>query len=279
MILFDDPGLSSQAVVVPAAPAARETSLSQQEQRTKSSQPVTNVWSTHQNNLAALHTTKDISRGLTKLELGSRVMKNTEAQRNSPAGPASNNEEPSSDGRANNGLDSGRERDNFGRSCCKTNEEINIRLMADKSSLQLELNNVIQKLGQKEVELDLKVEELKKSHRLSMLEMRDLLSRQKRLGDRCKSEMEILTKTFEEKSRTLKGKTDNLNDENEELKEENRSLREEIQQLRAELEDKTVEAYEAKEMNGIYSAKLTKLERKFKKLRDEDEESYMEMTF
>ena len=129
-------------------------------------------------------------------------MKNTEAQRNSPAGPASNNEEPSSDGRANNGLDSGRERgtydkvftktspdmffkgietdaqvfavissisasidyvlyvpketkakayitDNFGRSCCKTNEEINIRLMADKSSLQLELNNVIQKLGQK----------------------------------------------------------------------------------------------------------------------------------
>ena len=135
-----------------------------------------------------------------RLELGSRVMKNTEAQRNSPAGPASNNEEPSSDGRANNGLDSGRERgtydkvftktwyvfkgietdaqvfavissisasidyvlyvsketkakayitDNFGRSCCKTNEEINIRLMADKSSLQLELNNVIQKLGQK----------------------------------------------------------------------------------------------------------------------------------
>ena len=38
-----------------------------------------------------------------------------------------------------------------------------------------------------------------------------------------------------------------------------------------------MEAYEAKEMNGIYSAKLTKLERKFK--RDEDEESYMEMTF
>lgn len=63
------------------------------------------------------------------------------------------------------------------------------------------------------------------------------------------------------------------------FREENRSLREEIQQLRAELEDKTVEAYEAKEMNGIYSAKLTKLERKFKKLRDEDEESYMEMTF
>ena len=39
--------------------------------------------------------------------------------------------------------------DNFGRSCCKTNEELNIRLMADKSSLQLELNNVTQKLGQK----------------------------------------------------------------------------------------------------------------------------------
>ena len=62
------------------------------------------------------------------------------------------------------------------------------------------------------------MEELKNSHRLSMLEMKDLLSRQKRLGDRCKSEMEILTKTFEEKSRTLKGKTDDLNDENEDLR-------------------------------------------------------------
>ena len=64
----------------------------------------------------------------------------------------------------------------------------------------------------------MKMEELKNSHKLSMLEMKDLLSRQKRLGDRCKSEMEILTKTFEEKSRTLKGKTDNLNDENEDLR-------------------------------------------------------------
>ena len=63
------------------------------------------------------------------------------------------------------------------------------------------------------------------------------------------------------------------------MRDENRALRDEIQQLRSELEDKTVEAFEAREMNGIYSAKLTKLERKFKKLRDEDEESYMEMTF
>ena len=70
-----------------------------------------------------------------------------------------------------------------------------------------------------------------------------------------------------------------MKDENSDLKEENQALREEIQRLRNELEDKTVEAYEAKEMNGIYSAKLTRLERKFKKLRDEDEESYMEMTF
>ena len=70
-----------------------------------------------------------------------------------------------------------------------------------------------------------------------------------------------------------------MKDENQDLRDENRALRDEIQQLRSELEDKTVEAYEAREMNGIYSAKLTKLERKFKKLRDEDEESYMEMTF
>ena len=112
-----------------------------------------------------------------------------------------------------------------------------------------------------------------------MAEMRDLLTRQKRLGDQCKSEIEILTKKFEEKSRNFKCKSEELTEENSELQKDNQTLREEIQRLRNELEDKTVEAYEAKEMNGIYSAKLTKLERKFKKLRDEDEESYMEMTF
>ena len=42
---------------------------------------------------------------------------------------------------------------------------------------------------------------------------------------------------------------------------------------------KTEEAEEAREMNGVYSAKLKRLERKFKKLRDQDEESYIEMTF
>ena len=46
-----------------------------------------------------------------RLELDSRKMKNTEAKKDpTPAGPASNNEEPSSDGLANNGLDSGRDR-------------------------------------------------------------------------------------------------------------------------------------------------------------------------
>ena len=45
------------------------------------------------------------------------------------------------------------------------------------------------------------------------------------------------------------------------------------------LELKIEEAEEAREMNGVYSAKLTRLERKFKKLRDQDEESYIEMTF
>ena len=112
-----------------------------------------------------------------------------------------------------------------------------------------------------------------------MLEMKDLLSRQKRLGDQCKSEMETLTKRFEEKSRNYKCKAEDLKDEIGELRDENQKMREEIMKLRSELEDKSVEAYESKEMNGIYSAKLTKLERKFKKLRDEDEESYMEMTF
>ena len=99
-----------------------------------------------------------------------------------------------------------------------------------------------------------------------MAEMRDLLTRQKRLGDQCKSEIEILTKKFEEKSRNFKCKSEELTEENSELQKDNQTLREEIQRLRNELEDKTVEAYEAKEMNGIYSAKLIKLERKFRLL-------------
>ena len=91
--------------------------------------------------------------------------------------------------------------------------------------------------------------------------------------------MDVLTKKFEDKIQNFKCKSNDMKEENSELHKENNSLRAEIQRLRNELEDKTVEAYEAKEMNGIYSAKLTKLDRKFKKLKDEDEESYMEMTF
>ena len=112
-----------------------------------------------------------------------------------------------------------------------------------------------------------------------MSEMRNLLSRQKQLGDQCKNEMDILTQKFEEKSINYKSKNEYFKKENEELKEENVKLRQEIQKLRLDLEYKSVEAHEAMELNGIYSAKLTKMERKFKKMRDEDEESYMEMTF
>ena len=50
-----------------------------------------------------------------------------------------------------------------------------------------------------------------------MSEMRDLLTRQKRLGDQCKTEMEILTKKFEEKSRNFKCKSEDLKEENSQL--------------------------------------------------------------
>ena len=53
----------------------------------------------------------------------------------------------------------------------------------------------------------------------------------------------------------------------------------EIESLRDRCREKEAELEESKELCGIYSAKLTKMERKFKKLKDEDEESYMEMTF
>ena len=78
--------------------------------------------------------------------------------------------------------------------CCKAKEELNIRLKTEKDDLKRELKLLKQTFGEREMELDSKMEELKKSHRSSMMEMRDVLSRQKRLGDRCKSEMEILVR-------------------------------------------------------------------------------------
>jgi len=95
--------------------------------------------------------------------------------------------------------------------------------------------------------------------------MKILLASQRKLGNRWKEEMSALTQMFET---TI---TD--------LSTENRQLKRMAEKLRADLKEKSIEAKEAKEMNGIYSAKITKMERKFKKLRDQDEESYIEMTF
>ena len=77
--------------------------------------------------------------------------------------------------------------------------------------------------------------------------------------------METLTRRFEGKVKELQGA--------------NRELRVELEEARSGLKQKETELEEARELNGIYTAKLTKMERKFKKLKDEDEESYMEMTF
>ena len=63
------------------------------------------------------------------------------------------------------------------------------------------------------------------------------------------------------------------------MQEENQKMTSELEGLRTKCREKEEELEESKELCGIYSAKLTKMERKFKKLKDEDEESYMEMTF
>jgi len=42
---------------------------------------------------------------------------------------------------------------------------------------------------------------------------------------------------------------------------------------------KSKEAEEVREMNGIYSARLTRLKRTVKKMKDDDEHSYIEITF
>ena len=60
---------------------------------------------------------------------------------------------------------------------------------------------------------------------------------------------------------------------------ENKSLKISLERLKTKVKEKEEEIDEARELNGIYTAKLTKLQREFKKLKDEDEESYMEMTF
>ena len=92
-----------------------------------------------------------------------------------------------------------------------------------------------------------------------------LLSSQRKLGNRWKEEMTTLTQVFETTIRDLST--------------ENKQLRRLAEKLKVDYKEKSMEAKEAKEMNGIYSARITKMERKFKKLRDQDEESYIEMTF
>ena len=95
--------------------------------------------------------------------------------------------------------------------------------------------------------------------------MKILLSSQRKLGNRWKEEMSSLTQVFETTIRDLSA--------------ENKQLKRLAEKLRTDLKEKSMEAKEAKEMNGLYSARITKMERKFKKLRDQDEESYIEMTF
>jgi hypothetical protein len=95
--------------------------------------------------------------------------------------------------------------------------------------------------------------------------MKILLSSQRKLGNRWKEEMSALTQLFETTIRDLST--------------ENREMKRMAEKLKTDLKEKSAEAKEAKEMNGIYSARLTKMGRQFKKLRDQDEESYIEMTF
>jgi outer membrane murein-binding lipoprotein Lpp len=71
----------------------------------------------------------------------------------------------------------------------------------------------------------------------------------------------------------------NLDRNLKDLSAENRRLRSKVDQLSIDLSNKAVEAEEAREMNGIYSARLTRMKRSVKKLKDEDEESYIEITF
>ena len=106
---------------------------------------------------------------------------------------------------------------------------------------------------------------LNSTYKSSLSDLRLLILHQKRIGDRWKAEMETLTSLYDDKLKQLSA--------------ENRRLKSKVDKLSTELSIKMAEAEEAREMNGIYSARLTKMKRTVKKLKDEDEESYIEITF
>jgi len=149
--------------------------------------------------------------------------------------------------------------------CCKDHENIQLELSKENEFLHAALSNAHLQLNEKDVEFQNRVAALNQSYGSSIHEMKMLLSSQRKLGNRWKEEMTTLTQVFET---TIK-----------DLSTENKQLRRFAEKLKVDLKEKSMEAKEAKEMNGIYSARITKMERKFKKLRDQDEESYIEMTF
>lgn len=149
--------------------------------------------------------------------------------------------------------------------CCRDRERTRLALQSERDALRGALRTAESGLSAKDKEMSVKLDALQGKHQNSLAEMRSILLAQRQVGAQWKEEMTILTKRFEVKVK--------------ELQSENKELKLELERLREVFKVKEVEAEEARELNGIYSAKLTKMERKFKKLKDEDEESYMEMTF
>ncbi|XP_059088765.1 uncharacterized protein LOC131884888 isoform X1 [Tigriopus californicus] len=149
--------------------------------------------------------------------------------------------------------------------CCRDRERTRLALQSERDALRGALRTAESGLSAKDKEMSVKLDALHGKHQNSLAEMKSILLAQRQVGAQWKEEMTILTKRFEVKVK--------------ELQSENKELKMELERLREVFKVKEVEADEARELNGIYSAKLTKMERKFKKLKDEDEESYMEMTF
>ena len=70
-----------------------------------------------------------------------------------------------------------------------------------------------------------------------------------------------------------------VSEENRNLRADNERLAAGREQLLKELEAKIVEANEAREMEAIYSSRLTKIHRKCKKMQHDEGESYLEFIF
>ena len=149
--------------------------------------------------------------------------------------------------------------------CCQGRERRLQAIQSEVDALRTALRSANQNLAARD---ELHEQELTDARRMyddNLTEMSRLQAAQNVVAQEVQTEQDRLIANFRVTTQRFK--------------EERDALVADLARVRVEYEEKEQELREAEELNGVYTAKLTKMERKFKKLKDEDEESYMEMTF